>query len=113
MNPNHLRQVRLLYKVILKLNRGLPSALKELGNTYVRDEFKRHKNCDQDQAKIFMTEWTNYALDLSNQLGVKGIKEGLSGVGKSLTEEELEKFNDDQILQLYDLLTAAKSKDIG
>lgn len=65
------------------------------------------------ESKFSQVIFQNYALDLSNQLGVKGIKEGLSGVGKSLTEEELEKFNDDQILQLYDLLTAAKSKDIG
>ncbi|XP_044744604.1 succinate dehydrogenase assembly factor 3, mitochondrial [Coccinella septempunctata] len=109
---NHGRQVRLLYKVILKLNRGLPPALSELGNTYVKEEFKKHKNCDADQAKIFMTEWTCYAVDLSNQLGVKGIKEGLKGLGKSLTEDELNKFNDDQILQLHELLYAAKSKDV-
>lgn len=55
---NHVQQVRLLYKTILKLHRGLPKELQELGQTYVRDEFRRHKNCNPKEAQIFMIEWS-------------------------------------------------------
>lgn len=57
-NLNHVQQVRLLYKSILRLHRGLPPELKELGQTYVKDEFRRHKNCNPTEANIFMLEWT-------------------------------------------------------
>lgn len=53
---NHVQRVRILYKSILKLHRGLPTEVQELGNQYVRDEFKRHKTLKEsdDQLKIFM-----------------------------------------------------------
>lgn len=43
MCVSHVRRVRILYKSILKLHRGLPIEVQELGTNYVRDEFKRHK----------------------------------------------------------------------
>lgn len=52
------QKVRRLYKTIIKLHRGLPQELKLLGDGYARDEFKRHKNCNPDEAKIFMNEWS-------------------------------------------------------
>lgn len=55
---NHVQKVRLLYKTILRLHRGLPKELQELGQTYVRDEFHRHKNCNPKEAQTFMLEWT-------------------------------------------------------
>jgi len=55
---NHVRRVRLLYKTILRLHRGLPKELQELGQKYVHDEFRRHKNCNAKEAKTFMLEWT-------------------------------------------------------
>lgn len=39
---SHARRVRTLYKSILRLHRGLPLEIQELGTNYVRDEFKRH-----------------------------------------------------------------------
>jgi hypothetical protein len=53
----HLQQVCKLYKMILRLHRGLPKDIKELGDVYVKDEFKRHKTCNSLQASIFMKEW--------------------------------------------------------
>ena len=38
--------------------RGLPVELRSLGDAYVRDEFKRHKDADVDFIPVFMTEWT-------------------------------------------------------
>lgn len=47
-----------LYKAILKAHRvKLPSALRELGDTYVRDEFKRHKTAQPEFLNSFFTQW--------------------------------------------------------
>ena len=32
--------------------------LRSLGDAYVRDEFKRHKDADVNFVPVFMTEWT-------------------------------------------------------
>lgn len=57
-NLFHVQRVRILYKTILRLHRGLPPEIQVLGTNYVRDEFRRHKNCNEDIAIIFMNEWT-------------------------------------------------------
>lgn len=44
MCVSHARRVKTLYKSILKLHRGLPTEIHELGNNYVKDEFRRHKH---------------------------------------------------------------------
>lgn len=54
----HVKNVRMLYKTILQLHQSLPEALKLLGNSYVRDEFKRHKTCNPAESAQFMMEWT-------------------------------------------------------
>lgn len=38
---SHVSKVRILYKTILRLHRGLPTDLQPLGNNYARDEFRR------------------------------------------------------------------------
>lgn len=90
---------------------GLPPELQPLGNSYARDEFKRHKKCNETEANIFIIEWTNYAVTLSQQLGL-----GVSGkpketIGEHLKAEHLDKFKEDQIVQLYELMKAAKLKE--
>ncbi|XP_025425646.1 succinate dehydrogenase assembly factor 3, mitochondrial [Sipha flava] len=101
---NHVQRVRILYKTILRLHRGLPKELQELGQTYVRDEFRRHKNCNPKEAQIFMIEWSKYTLTLSEQL-LKNAKANI-GFGKNLSTQEgvLDSFTDDQIVQLYNML---------
>lgn len=58
MDLTHVQRVRLLYKTILQLHRGLPTELQVMGNSYARDEFKRHKSCNIAEASVFMVEWT-------------------------------------------------------
>lgn len=58
MNTGHTQKVRLLYKTILKLHRGMPPELQIIGDNYVKDEFKRHKKCTPDEAEIFIKEWS-------------------------------------------------------
>ena len=45
-------------KLTTTICRGLPVELRSLGDAYVRDEFKRHKDADVDFVPVFMTEWT-------------------------------------------------------
>lgn len=90
---------------------GLPEELQALGNSYVRDEFKRHKTCNESESKLFMVEWTNYAVQLSQQLGLGVRGKPKDKIGENLNAEDLDKFKDDQIVQLYELLKAAKESE--
>lgn len=55
---SQVSRVRALYKAILRIHRGLPLQMKALGDQYVKDEFRRHKNCTPHEADVFMNEWT-------------------------------------------------------
>ena len=108
---SHVQKVRLLYKSCLKLHRGLPVHLKAIGDSYVKDEFKRHKKAEPEQVKFFMEAWAKYAIDLSKQMGVKSLtkeKADKLKVGANIREEELDNFNDEQLAQLYELFSEAK-----
>lgn len=82
-----------------------------LGNSYVRDEFKRHKACNESESKVFMVEWTNYAVQLSQQLRLSVRGNAKDKIGKNFKPEDLDKFKDDQIVQLYELCKAAKEPE--
>ncbi|XP_015180747.1 PREDICTED: succinate dehydrogenase assembly factor 3, mitochondrial [Polistes dominula] len=105
----HVQRVRMLYKMILRLHRGLPVEMQSLGNDYVHDEFRRHKTCNPTESHIFLNEWTDYALSLAKQLGLRGPKTS-QPLGKSLTEGDLDKLKDEQLHQLYELMVAATGK---
>ncbi|KAL2750755.1 hypothetical protein V1477_000858 [Vespula maculifrons] len=105
----HVQRVRMLYKMILRLHRGLPIEIQSLGNEYVHDEFRRHKTCNPTESHIFLNEWTDYALSLAKQLGLRGPKTS-EPIGKSLKEEDFDKLRDEQLHQLYELMVAATGK---
>ncbi|CAH1364357.1 unnamed protein product [Tenebrio molitor] len=109
MSFSNVQRVRILYKTILRLHRGLPKELHELGTNYVRDEFKRHKTSNAGEAEVFIKEWTDYAIALAQQLGLRGPQTG-SSIGASLNESDLNKFRDEQVYQLYELMEAAKGQ---
>ncbi|XP_049532460.1 succinate dehydrogenase assembly factor 3, mitochondrial [Anopheles darlingi] len=106
---DHARKVKVLYKTILRLHRGLPAALQEMGDGYVKDEFKRHKNCSPLESEHFIKEWAGYALSLAEQLGLKGKPLPVGMIGENLTEAQLEHFRDEQLSQLYELLKETKN----
>ena len=58
LGPAHTSRVRVLFKAILRLHRGMPQELKALGDQYVKDEFRRHKDADPQFVPVFMNEWT-------------------------------------------------------
>ncbi|KAI8045033.1 succinate dehydrogenase assembly factor 3, mitochondrial [Drosophila gunungcola] len=103
----HPQRVRLLYKTILRLHRGLPAELRALGDNYVRDEFRRHLTCNPMEAQLFMTEWARYASTITQQLGIRGKPKG--ELGEQIDPAAVEMLKDDQVVQLYELMLAAKS----
>ncbi|VDN35394.1 unnamed protein product [Cylicostephanus goldi] len=78
-----------------------------MGDTYVKDEFRRHRNATPEQTAVFVNEWTvssnneNYCITLAKQLSQKGIVKGF--LGKDLEPEKLDSFAEDQLRQLLDL----------
>ena len=54
---SHMQTVKRLYKIIFKLHKSLPAELQLIGNSYVRNEFKLHKNASPEHVRVFMTEW--------------------------------------------------------
>ncbi|CAG7835247.1 unnamed protein product [Allacma fusca] len=98
----HRQRVLQLYKTILRLHRALPTELQELGNQYVRDEFRRHKGIAPEHVAPFMMEWAQYCSSLAEQVGLKGPKSA-QRLGRSLGEEKLDHFEPQQIYQLYEL----------
>ncbi|KAF5304119.1 hypothetical protein FQA39_LY01904 [Lamprigera yunnana] len=112
MSSTHTQEVRKLYKIILRLNKGLPEELKALGTEYVRSEFKRHKKCSTNEARIFMEEWSNYAVTICEQLGLKGPKTA-KPLGCELREKDLYNFRNEQLHQLHQLKNAATSVNLG
>lgn len=108
-SPEHVSRVRRLYKLIFRVHRGLPPELRVLGDNYARDEFKRHKKCNKDEAKIFLNEWTDYAINLAKQM--KPLHQAKNKmVGEYLDPSLLDHMSDEQIVQLYELHKAASSE---
>ncbi|KAK3579295.1 hypothetical protein CHS0354_033375 [Potamilus streckersoni] len=98
--PTHKIRVQALYKALLKLHRGLPLAMKAIGDEYVKAEFRAHKNATHEQTEIFMEEWTKYYLTLARQLGTRKKQQT---VGQAMSPELLDCFSEEQLGQLLEL----------
>ena len=98
----HVQSVRMLYKSVLRLHRGLPVELKALGDQYVRDEFQRHRDASPHEAGLFLQEWAGYALNLARQLGVRGVR-GSQTLGTHISDEQMDHLRPEQLVQLYEL----------
>lgn len=82
------------------MHRGLPSDFRLLGDSYCRDEFKRHKGCSKAEADVFLGEWTSYAITLAKQLSKRT---AFQSFGVDLKEDQLDDFKAEQVVQLYEL----------
>ena len=59
----------ILYKKILRLHYGLPAEVRFLGDQYVKEEFRAHKDVtDTKFLDGFYKEWINYCNVLSKQV---------------------------------------------
>lgn len=114
-----------LYRRILRLHRAkLPPDMRPLGDSYVTDEFRRHKDAKEEFVSKFLIEWKHYADQLEHQpdLGKHGFdalrsEEAIAKeeaamdaleIGRHLSEEELEALSGEQKLQLQNLRKATR-----
>ncbi|CED83221.1 acn9-domain-containing protein [Phaffia rhodozyma] len=90
-----------LFRRLLRAHRKLPIDMRSLGDTYVRDEFKRHKSTDNPLHIIgFLSQWKHY---------LDSLEKGELDRGRTLDMEKLEKMSNEQMGQLYELMHAAKN----
>ncbi|XP_066053165.1 succinate dehydrogenase assembly factor 3, mitochondrial isoform X1 [Chamaea fasciata] len=123
---------RRLYRRLLQLHRSLPPALRDLGDRYVKEEFRRHKAAEPAEAQRFLREWEasarrpagpgrgrechckgtgpgkSYAALIQQQINEdkQNLREK-AVYGIQLTEEKLNDFRDEQIGQLKELMDEA------
>ena len=90
-------QVLNLYKSIRRLHRQLPPGLQFLGNSYLRDEFARHRQVDAAYIPAFVQAWTAYRDTLRDQLTQN------QGLGTSLASKDLDALSNEQLGQLHAL----------
>ena len=95
-----------LFRVIMRLHRSkLPFAMKSIGDSYVRKEFRTHMysgTCSQAQFVQFLSAWRSYADMIRSQDNV---------VGKPLSEEQKRLLTEKQKDQLDELEKA--TGDLG
>ncbi|KAL4717617.1 hypothetical protein ACJJTC_000766 [Scirpophaga incertulas] len=102
----HITRVRKLYKLIFRVHRALPPELRIMGDNYAREEFKRHKTCNPEESRIFLNEWTDYAINIARQM--KPLQQAKKKtIGKYIDPKLLDHMTDEQIVQLYELHKAA------
>lgn len=92
-----------LYKELLRLHRQMPQEMAALGNTYLKAEWKRHKDAPPSFIPNFLAEWAHYRDTLRLQLISNKI-------GEQINPERLSSMTDDQIRQLYELKKAVKGE---
>ncbi|CAH0475476.1 unnamed protein product [Peronospora belbahrii] len=93
-------KVLTLYKHILTLHRyKLEPHMRVLGDQYVRDEFKRHKNAASKFVPLFLREWEQYAAMMSQKKNC---------FGQELSVEDQQLLDDEQKIKLRTLQDAAK-----
>ena len=96
-----------LYRSILRLHRFLPAELRVLGDNYVKNEFRLHRQVRDEQVlTTFFNEWAQYHWNLVGQL--EADLERIQGpllkpLGKKLEMKRLSEFNDDQLYNLMEL----------
>ncbi|NXP45746.1 SDHF3 factor, partial [Heliornis fulica] len=95
-----------LYRRILALHRALPAALRALGDSYVKEEFRKHKAAGPAEAQRFLREWEATLIQHQINEDRQNLREK-TVYGIQLTEEKLNDFRDEQIGQLKELMDEA------
>ena len=97
---NPLLPPLVLYRKILRIHRRMPLAMRQIGDPYVKSEFKLHSTTENPMHIIgFLSEWQSYAQQLSTQLSA-----GWSG--SKIEKSKIDKMSDEQLTMLYDLMKA-------
>lgn len=61
-----------LYAGILRAHRALPPQMRALGDSYVREEFKKHRKADAKFLAAFFREWEQYLSQVAKPEGAEG-----------------------------------------
>ena len=95
------REMASIYRQILRTHRKqLPAEMRQLGDTYVRDEFKRHLSAEEKHLQPFVREWKLYLANMRLQ--------PILGIGKNLAPDELLDLSEEQRDQLHKLRDEAR-----
>jgi len=87
---------RALFRRILRAHRlKLPFHLRELGDRYVKDEFRKHAKADAKWLRGFAASWEEYAAALERQSAATA-----EGIGRALEPEQVRGLSDEQKNQL-------------
>ncbi|RUS17867.1 hypothetical protein BC937DRAFT_89402 [Endogone sp. FLAS-F59071] len=115
-----------LYRQILRTHRLLPPQMRILGDDYVKAEFRRHRDVDNPVYIVgFLSQWQDYLDTMKVQTGPmaevvaaaeeaaavnagEGSAESPAILGRKLDSVLLDKLNDQQIGQLYELREEVK-----
>ncbi|OSX75822.1 hypothetical protein BU14_0219s0022 [Porphyra umbilicalis] len=96
------RDVLGLYRSLLRIHAAvLPAAQRALGDRYVREEFKAHKEVEPAQADAFMQTWQEYWVHLARARG--------GPVGRDLDGGTSEALSEEQTAKLDELAAAARA----
>ena len=86
----------LLFRAILREHRlRLPTAMRNLGNSYVKNEFKLHKNAKQEHLPPFFEAWEKYLVMLRSRVG--------QTIGIDLSDDTKASLSEDQKSKLREL----------
>ena len=97
---NHLS----LYRQLLRAHaERLPAAQRELGDAYVKSEFRSHRDADAKFLAAFESQWREYLGVLRSQ--------SVDAPGRDLTADELSAMSDEQKVQVVDIYE--KSRKAG
>ncbi|CAR29033.1 hypothetical protein ZYGR_0W00610 [Zygosaccharomyces rouxii] len=84
-----------LYRRILREHRNLPALQRELGDQYVKNEFRLHRSAENPLHIVgFLTSWQDY---------LRMITKG-DWIDEAMSSEVLQKLSSDQVVQLYELM---------
>ena len=90
-----------LYRALLRSHRAvLPSVMRDLGDAYVRSEFKRHKAASPQHLQPFFREWLRYLSQMQAQ--------GQGGYGAELDAEWQAAMSEEQRQSLQQLKQEAE-----
>merc|ERR1712065_21573 len=101
----------LLYRSIRRLHRQLPKDLKDLGDLYVREEFRAILNTtNENQINSFFKQWENYQETLIAQQKQNQVSNA-NKYGVSLNDNQLDSLSNEQKDQLSALKSNAEPND--
>uniref|UniRef100_A0A7S2G7W5 Succinate dehydrogenase assembly factor 3 n=1 Tax=Octactis speculum TaxID=3111310 RepID=A0A7S2G7W5_9STRA len=90
-----------LYRSILRGHRTLPAEMRELGDKYVRSEFRQHQAASPEFLETFFSEWEGYLETLQTS-------DSKTGFGRPLGEE-ISAMTDEQKQMLLKLAEETRS----